>query len=322
MKAISVVGERVEWTEHDDPRPGPGEVLIRVRATAVNRADLLQRAGAYPVPPGASPILGLDCARAIPSIGSDVPRCAIDDPVCALLSGGGYAEQVVVPEGQVLPIPDGLDFVKAAAIPEVFATAWLNLYREGGLTPGERVLLHAGASGVGTAAIQLCRVFGNPCFVTAGSSEKIAACAALGAAGGSVRGEESFLEAIGSWTDGQGVDVILDSVGGAYLADNLQSLSLDGRLVMIGLMGGMESPVNLGLLLMKRLRIIGSTLRSQSDAAKTALMGDLQEKLWPLFACGDIIPVIDSVFSIEEADKGQQWVSGNQTVGKVILTVG
>jgi len=144
----------------------------------------------------------------------------------------------------------------------------------------------------------------------------------LGAAGGSVRGEESFLEAIGSWTDGQGVDVILDSVGGAYLADNLQSLSLDGRLVMIGLMGGMESPVNLGLLLMKRLRIIGSTLRSQSDAAKTALMGDLQEKLWPLFACGDIIPVIDSVFSIEEADKGQQWVSGNQTVGKVILTVG
>tara|TARA_A100001011_G_C14299143_1_gene839931 strand:- start:1016 stop:1984 length:969 start_codon:yes stop_codon:yes gene_type:complete len=322
MKAISVVGERVEWTEHDDPRPGPGEVLIRVRATAVNRADLLQRAGAYPVPPGASPILGLECAGEIQSIGSGVTRCAIGDPVCALLSGGGYAEQVVVPEGQVLPIPDGLDFVKAAAIPEVFATAWLNLYREGGLTPGERVLLHAGASGVGTAAIQLCRVFGNPCFVTAGSSEKIAACAALGAAGGSVRGEESFLEAIGSWTDGQGVDVILDSVGGAYLADNLQSLSLDGRLVMIGLMGGMESPVNLGLLLMKRLRIIGSTLRSQSDAAKTALMGDLQEKLWPLFACGDIIPVIDSVFSIEEADKGQQWVSGNQTVGKVILTVG
>ena len=322
MKAISVVGERVEWTEHDDPRPGPGEVLIRVRATAVNRADLLQRAGAYPVPPGASPILGLECAGEIQSIGSGVTRCAIGDPVCALLSGGGYAEQVVVPEGQVLPIPDGLDFVKAAAIPEVFATAWLNLYREGGLTPGERVLLHAGASGVGTAAIQLCRVFGNPCFVTAGSSEKIAACAALGAAGGSVRGEESFLEAIGSWTDGQGVDVILDSVGGAYLADNLQSLSLDGRLVMIGLMGGMESPVNLGLLLMKRLRIIGSTLRSQSDAAKTALMGDLQEKLWPLFACGDIIPVIDSVFSIEEADKAQQWVSGNQTVGKVILTVG
>jgi len=291
-----------------------------VHATAINRADLVQRSGGYPPPPGASPIMGLECAGTVMEVGEGVSRVRPGDAVCALLAGGGYAEQVVVAAGQVLRIPAGLSMVQAAAIPEVFATAYLNLYMEAGASSGERVVLHAGASGVGTAAIQLCRELGNPCFVTLGNAEKLKACLELGADAGFVRHEGSFSDAVKQWA-ADGVDVILDPVGGVYLEDNLNCLSLEGRLVLIGLMGGAASEINLGLLLMKRLRIIGSTLRARSIAAKSAVMDQLESVVWPLLAEGRIIPVIDSTFPIHEADAAHQQVAGNETIGKVVLEV-
>jgi putative PIG3 family NAD(P)H quinone oxidoreductase len=320
MKAIKVNGERLEWTDAPTPAAGVGEVRIRVLATAVNRADLVQRGGGYPPPPGASDILGLECAGEVLEVGEGVVRVAPGDAVCALLAGGGYAEQVVVPAGQVLPIPRGLDFVQAAALPEVFATAFLNLYMEAGLTPGETVLLHAGASGVGTAAIQLCAATGNECFVTAGSAEKVARCVELGAAGGWDRHDGSFVEAVRAWS-AAGVDVILDPVGGSYLADNLSVLNVDGRLVIIGLMGGAETAVHLGLMMVKRLRVIGSTLRARPISAKAAVMDRLAEEVWPHIESGRIKPIIEEVVPIEEADRAHQLIAGDQTVGKVILAV-
>jgi putative PIG3 family NAD(P)H quinone oxidoreductase len=321
MKAILVQGDRLEWAETDTPATGTGEVRIGVRATAVNRADLVQRSGGYPPPPGASPILGLECAGTVLETGEGVTRFKPGDEVCALLAGGGYAEEAVVPAGQVLPIPAGLDMVQAAALPEVFATAFLNLYMEGRLTTGERVLLHAGASGVGTAAIQLCRVTGNPCFVTAGSADKIQRCGELGAGGGWDRHDGSFVEAVRAWADEGGVDVILDPVGAGYLSDNLSVLNLDGRLVIIGLMGGAEASVNLGQLMMKRLAIKGSTLRARPIGEKALVMDRLFEEVWPHLETGEIKPIVDEVIPIEEAERAHELIAGNQTFGKVILSI-
>ncbi len=320
MKAIKVERDELLWMEAESPALGVGEVRIRVLASAVNRADLVQRSGGYPPPPGASDILGLECAGEVLEIGEGVGRVQPGDPVCALLAGGGYAEEVVVPAGQVLPIPDGLSAVEAAALPEVFATAFLNLYMEANLTPGEKVLLHAGASGVGTAAIQLCKLTHNDCFVTVGNAGKIDECVRLGAAGGWNRHEGEFKQAVQEWSGG-GVDVILDPVGAAYLSDNLLVLNPDGRLVVIGLMGGVETSVNLGLMLVKRLRIVGSTLRARSIPAKALVMDRLRDEVWPHIATGDIRPVIDTVIPIEEADRAHALVAGDQTVGKVVLKV-
>jgi putative PIG3 family NAD(P)H quinone oxidoreductase len=303
------------------PELGPGQVRIRVAATAVNRADLAQRAGRYPPPPGASDVMGLECAGEVLEVGEGVSRVAVGDQVCALLAGGGYAEQVVVPAGQVLKIPDGFDAVRAAAIPEVFATAYLNLYMEAALTKGERVLLHAGASGVGTAAIQLCRAFHNPCFVTAGGQDKIERCVALGADGGVNRHAGGFEDSVKSWSGGAGVDVILDPVGGAYLDQNLLCLASGGRLVVIGLMGGNRAELNLGLMMVKRLRIIGSTLRARPVSEKAAVMDALKTRVWPLLTAGRIEPVIETVMPIEEAERAHELVAGNETVGKVVMTV-
>ena len=322
MKAISIEQNELRWVDHDKPHINDDEVLIRVRASAVNRADLLQRRGLYPVPAGASPILGLECAGEIQAVGELVERFKPGDAVCALLTGGGYAEFAAVPAGQVLPIPPGMSYEGAAAVPEVFATAYLNLYLEGRLKPGERVLLHAGASGVGTAAIQLCRTFENPCYVTVGSEEKLSRCLELGADGGCVRGAQEFVELQRGWTQGQGMDVILDPVGAGYLADNLKSLAIGGRLVVIGLMSGIETTVNLAPMLMKRLRVIGSTLRSQPIEAKSTLMAELEKRLWPLFENSTLSPVIESVFPIEEAEQAHKLMAGNQTVGKIVLWVG
>ena len=321
MKAMEVREGELCWSDHAAPAVGAGEVLIRVHATAVNRADLMQRMGFYPPPAGASPILGLECAGEVLSLGTGVSNFAVGDRVCALLSGGGYAEEVAVPAGQVLPMPPGMDFEMAAAIPEVFATAYLNLYREAALRPGERVLLHAGASGVGTASIQLCQAFGNPCFVTVGSAEKLERCRALGAQGGWNRHGGSFLPAAAAWADPDGVDVILDPVGGAYLEDNLMCLSLEGRLVLIGLMGGADAQLSLAQLMMKRLRLMGSTLRAQSVEAKTALMQEMERRLWPLFATGELHPVVEVALSIKEASRAHALVEGNSTFGKVVLRV-
>jgi len=318
VKAIVVNNGVLAWSEVADPELGPGQVRIRVHATAVNRADLMQRSGGYPPPPGASEVLGLECAGEVLAIGEGVTRVAPGDQVCALLSGGGYAEQVVVPAGQVLPVPAGLDMVQAAAIPEVFATAYLNLYMEADLVRGERVLVHAGASGVGTAAIQLCNTSNNPCFVTAGSADKIERCVALGADAGWDRHEGSFLPAVSQWGE---VDVALDPVGAAYLNDNLTCLKLDGRLVLIGLLGGADVQLNLGLLLIKRLRVIGSTLRARSIAAKAAVMDALQTNVWPHLADGTIRPIVEEVIPIAEADRAHQLLAGNQTFGKVVLQI-
>ncbi len=322
MKAIQIEDGKLLWTDvASDAEVGVGEVRIRVAATAINRADLVQRTGGYPPPPGASPILGLECAGEVIEVGEGVTRVAAGDAVCALLAGGGYAEEVVVPAGQVLPIPEGLDMVQAAALPEVFATAYLNLFMEAGARLGETVLLHAGASGVGTAAIQLCRQRGNPCYVTAGHPEKIERCVALGADGGWNRHDGGFVEPVKAWA-AAGVDVILDPVGAGYLADNLAVLGLDGRLVVIGLMGGAEATVNLGLLMVKRQRIIGSTLRARPVAAKAAVMDALGAEVWPHIASGAIQPVVDAVIPIEEAERAHALVAADQTFGKVVLTVG
>jgi putative PIG3 family NAD(P)H quinone oxidoreductase len=322
MKAIKVDGDRLDWTDVPDVSAGVGEVLIRVRATAINRADLAQRRGGYPPPAGASAILGLECAGEVAAVGEGVGRYRVGDRVCALLAGGGYAEFVNVPAGQVLPMPASLDFEQAAALPEVFATAYLNLYMEAALQPAERVLLHAGASGVGTAAIQLCKAFGNPCFVTAGSDEKIRRCVDLGAAGGANRHTERFVEKLAEWTGKRGVDVILDPVGAQYLTDNLRSLSTDGRLVVIGLMGGNKAELEIGLMMVKRLRVIGSTLRARSVAAKSAVMDALARRVWPLIERGEIAPVIDRVFAVAQAGEAHALMAGNDTFGKIVLRVG
>lgn len=303
------------------PSLGPGEVLIDVHSSAVNRADLVQRSGCYPPPPGASAILGLECAGVVAEVSEGVGCVQVGDSVCALLAGGGYAEQVVVPTGQVLPIPAGFSFEQAAALPEVFATAWLNLFMEAGVRPGERVLLHAGASGVGTAGIQLCKAFGNPCYVTVGSTEKLEGCVELGASGGSIRHAGSFAEQVMAWTEGSGFDVILDPVGASYLSDNLTSLNLDGRLVVIGLMGGVSAEVNLGLMMMKRLRVIGSTLRARPVAAKVAVMDALHHSVWPLLERGEVVPVIDRIYPVTEANAAHARMAADANIGKLILQV-
>lgn len=319
MKAIQHDGGKLQWADAPEPEVGVGEVKIDVAASAVNRADLMQAQGAYPPPPGASPILGLECSGVVSEVGEGVERVTPGDAVCALLAGGGYAERVVAPAGQVVKIPDGVSVVEGAALPEVFATAYLNLYQEAQLAKGERVLLHAGASGVGTAAIQMCRESNNPCFVTVGSQDKIQRCVRLGAADGSDRHAESFQQRVDEWTDGEGFDVILDPVGAQYLEDNLTSLKLDGRLVLIGLMGGMQTEINLGVMLMKRLRVIGSTLRARSIAAKAHVMDGLQRDVWPKFADGTIQPIVDEIVPMEDAQRAHELIAANETFGKVLL---
>lgn len=307
---------RLHVVSQEIPHPRAGEVRIRIHATAVNRADLLQKAGHYPPPPGASDILGLECAGIIDAVGAGVITWKKGDAVCALLAGGGYAEFTCVDARHCLPLPSGMRFTEAAALPEAFATAWLNLYREAALQPGEQVFLPAGASGVGTAAIQLCRLFGNPCFVSVGSGEKLAQCIALGANGGVVRGQQSAASRLP-----EGVDVILDPVSGTALPEHLELLRNDGRLVLIGIMGGRQAGIDLGRLLMKRLRLIGSTLRSRSADLKAALIADMATQVWPHFSSGALRPVVDKVFALEEAEDAHAWVAANRNTGKVVLTL-
>lgn len=321
MKAIEIQGDCLAWTDVEAPTPGVGEILIRNYATAVNRADLVQRAGAYPPPPGASPILGLECAGVVEAVGEGVGRYAVGDEVCALLAGGGYAEYVVCPAGQALPIPAGVTLTDAAALPEVFATAFLNLYMEAGAKVGERFLLHAGASGVGTAGIQLGRAFGNPVWVTAGSDEKIARCVELGAQAGHIRHAGSFVDSVQGWTAGTGMDVILDPVGGGYLSDNIASLAVDGRLVIIGLMGGAKAELPIGIAMVKRLRVIGSTLRARAVAAKAQVMDRLEQDVWPRIADGTIAPIVEARMPITEAEAAHALIASDATFGKVLLTL-
>ena len=324
MKAILVKGDGsgdLVWGDAPAPTYGANDVLVDVHATAVNRADLLQRRGFYPPPPGESEILGLEAAGVVSAVGATVTRVKVGERVCALLGGGGYAEQIAVHESMALRMPPGLDFVQAAAIPEAFYTAFVNVVQEAELAVGERVLIHAGASGVGTAAIQVVRAFGATALVTAGSDDKIARCTALGAVAGVNYKRESFAERIAALTEGQGVDVILDCVGGSYLEGNLGSLRSRGRLVIIGLMGGTKADINLGPLVARRLRVIGSVLRSRSLAEKIAITDAFRTEVLPLFARGELQPIVDKVFPIAEAAAAHDYVAANQNFGKVVLRV-
>lgn len=319
MHAIVIEQDRLSW-QPQAPLAAPEhrEVRLRVAWAGVNRADLMQRAGHYPPPPGASEILGLEVSGTVTETGPNVAGVAVGDRVCALLAGGGYAEEVVVDERQLLPLPEGIGLREAAALPEVHATAWLNLFMEGALAAGERVLLHAGASGVGTAAIQQCRAFGHPCFVTVGSQDKRDACVALGADAGWNRHDGSFVSAVKAWG---GADLILDPVGASYLADNQQVLKADGRLVLIGLLGGRRAELDLGRMLMKRQRLIGSTLRAKPPAAKGAILDALRAHVWPRLASGEIRPLIDRSWPIGEAQAAHAWIRDDANIGKVLLSV-
>lgn len=327
MKAIILDNDKQpRWQTVDDlitdaRAIGPHEIGIKVHATAVNRADLVQRAGLYPPPPGASDILGLECAGQVTAIGQDVTQWKVGDRVCALLSGGGYAEQVVCPANHALPIPAGLSYEQAAALPEVFATAWLNLFMLAKLQPGQKAMVHAGASGVGCAAIQLCKAFNNPIFVTVGTAEKLIFCRNLGAEEGHIRSAGDFAPAVKAWSDNKGVSAILDPVGGNYLEQNIKCLHSDGNLVIIGLMGGLSSTLDLGRLLMKRLNVMGSTLRSRDNASKADIIAQLNDRVWPLFDSGQLKPTIHSTFRIEEAADALALVASNQTIGKVVLNI-
>ncbi|MGC3875091.1 NAD(P)H-quinone oxidoreductase [Halomonas sp. GXIMD04776] len=325
MYAITHDDQTLNWREQSTPGPlDDNDVRIRVAWAGMNRADLMQRAGGYPPPPGASEILGLEISGTVVETGTQVDRLQSGQQVCALLAGGGYAEEVLVHQAQVLPLPEGFGLREAAALPEMFATAWLNLFMEGGLSlnqvegRAEHVLLHAGASGVGTTAIQLCRAFGHPCFVTVGSDAKLEKCLALGADAGWNRHRGSFVEAVKAWG---GADMILDPVGANYLADNQQVLNADGRLVLIGLMSGRCAELDLGRMLMKRQRLIGSTLRSKSPQAKGAILDELYKHVWPRLVQGDLQPLIDRDYPIQQAEDAMAYVESNASMGKVLLSV-
>lgn len=325
MKAILFDAPGMEEVLHigDAPSPalGRADIRIRVRATAVNRADLLQRQGMYPPPPGASPILGLECAGEVVEIGAAVTGWRIGDRAMALLPGGGYAEEAVVHHGCAMPVPAALTIEEAGALPEVFLTAFLNLFLLGEVDSGGAALVHGGGSGVGTASIQLLREAGARCVITAGSDDKCRRCRQLGADVAINYREGDFAPKVRAATDGRGVAVVLDSIGGKYLASNLECLASEGRLVIIGLMGGAKAEINLAVLLLRRLRVIGSTLRARSVADKAQIVSRFWERFGAALAAGRIKPVIDRVLPLTEAAEAHRVVQSSAHVGKVVLRV-
>ena len=313
--------QTLTWTEVDDPTPGPGEVVLDVAATAVNRADVLQRQGRYPTPPGASPYLGLECSGTVRSVGADVTGWEVGDAACALLAGGGYAEQVAVPVETLMPVPDGVDLLTAGSLPEVACTVWSNLVMTAGLREGQTVLLHGGSSGIGTMAIQVSRALGARVAVTAGSAAKLDACRDLGAEVLINYRERDFTEALRAATDGHGADVILDVVGGPYLGRNIEALSTGGRLVIIGMQGGVKAEINLGLLLAKRVGVIGTTLRSRPLTEKAAIVSAVREHVWPMIEDGRVRPVVHEVLPVSEAAAAHRLMESSAHIGKIILQV-
>ena len=320
MKAI-IVSENKEliWADSEKPEILDNEVLIKIKATAVNRADVVQKNGFYPPPLGASKILGLECSGIIEAIGKNVKKRKVGEQVCALLAGGGYAQYASCPEEQAIPTPEGISLTNSASLPEVFATCWLNLFHEANMKENDIVLLHAGASGIGTAAIQLCNLFNCKSFVTASTHEKISYCIKLGAENGSLRSNKPF-DDVKNWAP-DGVDIILDPVGGSYFQDNLNVLSIEGRLLLIGLMGGTKSEINLGQVLMKRQKIIGSTIRARSSIVKGKVMNDLLEKVWPHFKSKKIKPIIYKTMSIENANQAHEIMEKDENIGKLVLEI-
>lgn len=326
MKAIRVLEpggpEVLRISEVPAPEPKAGELLVRIKAAALNRADLMQRRGLYPPPEGATDILGLEMAGEIEQIGEGVSGWSPGDRVCALLPGGGYAEKVVIPADLAIPIPSNLSDEEAAAIPEVFLTAYMNLTWLGRLQPGQSVLIHAGASGVGTAAIQLVREMKANALVTAGSEVKLQRCVDLGAQAGWNYHEGSFTPFVMQHTDNRGVDLILDFIGAPYLSDNLSSLARGGKLIVIGTMGGANaSEFNMSQLLMKSLQIMGTTLRSQSLNDKIRLTQEFASFALPLFEEGKLKPIVDKVFPWEEASEAHRYMETNRNIGKIVLRI-
>ncbi|MCC5477130.1 NAD(P)H-quinone oxidoreductase [Streptomyces barringtoniae] len=311
--------EALVWAEVPDPVPGEGEVLVEVVASAVNRADVLQRQGFYNPPPGASPYPGLECSGRIAAVGSGVSGWAVGDEVCALLSGGGYAEKVVVPAGQLLPVPEGVDLKQAAALPEVVCTVWSNVFMIAHLRPGETLLVHGGSSGIGTMAIQLAKAVGAKVAVTAGTKEKLERCAELGADILVNYREQDFVAEIKQATGGAGADVILDNMGAKYLDRNVQALAVSGRLAIIGMQGGVKGELNIGTLLNKRAAISATSLRARPLSEKAAIVAAVREHVWPLLAGGHVRPVVDREVPMAEAAEGHRVVEASGHVGKVLL---
>tara|TARA_Y100001973_G_scaffold64799_1_gene94769 strand:+ start:6091 stop:7035 length:945 start_codon:yes stop_codon:yes gene_type:complete len=310
---LQAEGGGLSWQVQPAAELKSGEVRVRVMAAGLNRADLLQKAGMYPPPPGVTSVLGLECAGEVIEVTEGV-RWKIGDRVCALLAGGGMAEEVVVDQRHLLAVPDNLNWAEAAAIPEVFSTAWLNVFVLGNARPGEKVLIHAGASGVGTAAIQLCKAQGNPCWVSVGSQDKLDACVELGAEGGVLRqGGIAALKDFGPF------NVALDPVGATYAADHLDLLALDARWVLIGLMGGRDATLDLAKVLAKRISLIGSTLRTRDAEFKATLLADMEQRLMPQFASGELKPMVAKTFGFADAAAAFEELARDQVVGKVIL---
>jgi putative PIG3 family NAD(P)H quinone oxidoreductase len=304
------------------PQPARHEVLIRVQAAGVNRPDVLQRLGRYPVPPEASPIIGLEVAGEIAALGPDAQGFAVGDRVCALTNGGGYAQYCRVPQGQVLPWPRGYDAVRAAALPETYFTVWANMFQMGRVRSGETVLVHGGTSGIGTTALQLGREFGAHVFVTVGSASKAEACLQLGAEVAINYREQAFEEVVKQRTDGRGVDVVVDIIGAKYFDQNLAALGKDGRLVIIGTMGGHTvEKFNLGRLQAKRLSIMGSTMRPRSSAEKAAIAVDLRAKVWPVLDAGRCAPLIHQVLPLAQVAEAHRLMERSDHIGKIVLRV-
>ncbi|MFF3502232.1 NAD(P)H-quinone oxidoreductase [Streptomyces sp. NPDC003247] len=311
--------EALVWEEVPDPVPGEGEVLVEVVAGAVNRADIMQRQGFYDPPPGASPYPGLECSGRIAELGPGVSGWAVGDEVCALLAGGGYAEKVVVPAGQLLPVPEGIDLRQAAALPEVTCTVWSNVFMVAHLRPGETLLVHGGSSGIGTMAVQLAKSVGARVAVTAGSEEKLRRCAELGADILVNYREQDFVAEIKQATDGAGADVILDNMGAKYLERNVQSLAVNGRLAIIGMQGGVKGELNIGALLAKRAAISATSLRARPLEEKATIVAAVREHVWPLLAAGHVRPVVDREVPMQDAATAHRIVEESGHVGKVLL---
>ncbi|MFF1293106.1 MULTISPECIES: NAD(P)H-quinone oxidoreductase [unclassified Streptomyces] len=325
MRAITIPEpggpEALVWDEAPDPVPGEGEVLVEVVASAVNRADILQRQGFYDPPPGASPHPGLECSGRVVETGPGVSGWAVGDEVCALLSGGGYAEKVVVPAGQLLPVPKGVDLRQAAALPEVTCTVWSNVFMISHLRPGETLLVHGGSSGIGTMAIQLAKAVGAKVAVTAGTKEKLDHCARLGADILVNYREQDFVAEVKQATGGAGADVILDNMGAKYLDRNVQTLAVNGRLAIIGMQGGIKGELNIAALLGKRAAISATSLRARPAAEKTAIVAAVREHVWPLLDGGHVRPVVDREIPMSDAAAAHRVVEESGHVGKVLLVV-
>jgi len=305
------------------PTPREDEVLIRTMAVGVNRPDVAQRSGSYPPPPGASPVLGLECAGEVVATGAKVTRYKVGDRVTALTNGGAYAEYCVAPEAQTLPWPAGYDAVRAAALPETYFTVWANLFGHGRLASGETVLIHGGTSGIGVTAIQLAKAFGAKVFATAGSAEKVAACREIGADAAIDYKTQDFAEEVKGRTGGKGVDVVLDMVGAPYFAKNIRCLARDGRLVMIAFLNGhVAESVDLRPIMVKRLTVTGSTMRPRSTAEKGAIAAELEAKVWPLLAKGQCAPRIFRTFPLAQAAAAHRLMESSTHIGKIMLTVG